>query len=416
MSYSIVLHAGAAESWIGDFQTRVKTEAFLHKLVSSAERQLKDGETALEVVTRVVSALEDYPQFNAGKGSALNIDGYHELEAAVIDGRSCRYRAAGGLQRTKNPIKLAHRMLELEAPALVVGTAADDLAETNGLEMVDNSYFTTDSRRFYWESKANRRLEDHGTVGAVALDIHGKLAAANSTGGLTFKHRGRLGDTAIVGAGIYADDQVAVVCSGSGDAILQATVAGRAAAAARSGTGLDEAIESAILTSAELYPQSSCGVIAVNRSGSITAQCNSRIFAVASADSSRSSLQAGITVPTVPILNQLAIFENDKIRAGMAKYPTFPNQIVVHPRSKQPALLLAADNFVDFFIWLRKLIKKVLCPTGSDDAAFVTSGESPSAFVFPVLRTRASQGTSSNLGQNYKSTVGQRQLAQNRGD
>ncbi|KAL4974637.1 hypothetical protein BDW66DRAFT_139297 [Aspergillus desertorum] len=79
MSYSIVLHAGAAESWIGDSQTQVKTEAFLHKLVSSAECQLKDGETALEVVTKVVSALEDYPQFNAGKGSALNIDGYHEV-------------------------------------------------------------------------------------------------------------------------------------------------------------------------------------------------------------------------------------------------------------------------------------------------------------------------------------------------
>lgn len=102
-------------------------------------------------------------------------------------------------------------MLDFPAPALIIGTAADELAETNGLDMVDNSYFTTDSRRLYWEAKMNKLLENHGTVGAVALDIHGNLAAANSTGGVTFKHPGRVGDTAIVGAGIYADDQVAVV-------------------------------------------------------------------------------------------------------------------------------------------------------------------------------------------------------------
>jgi beta-aspartyl-peptidase (threonine type) len=134
-----------------------------------------------------------------------------QLEAAVIDGRTCKYRAAGGLQRTKNPIKLAHKMLDFPAPALIIGNAADELAETNGLDMVDNSYFTTDSRRVYWEAKMNKLLENHGTVGAVALDIYGNLAAANSTGGVTFKHRGRIGDTAIVGAGIYADDEVAVV-------------------------------------------------------------------------------------------------------------------------------------------------------------------------------------------------------------
>lgn len=102
-------------------------------------------------------------------------------------------------------------MLDSPAPALVIGPAADELAAKRGLEIVENSYFTTPSRRRYWESRVNRLKEDHGTVGAVALDMHGNLAAANSTGGVTFKSSGRIGDTAIVGAGIYADDHVAIV-------------------------------------------------------------------------------------------------------------------------------------------------------------------------------------------------------------
>ncbi|KAJ5950855.1 Peptidase T2 asparaginase 2 [Penicillium vulpinum] len=385
MAYSIALHAGAADSWAGDSGIQEKTEAFLQCLIDSAKAQLRNGESSLKVVTEVVSALEDYPQFNAGKGSALNNDGFHELEAAVIDGRTCRYRAAGCLQRTKNPIKLAHKMLDFPAPALVIGSAADELAETNGLDMVENSYFTTESRRLYWEAKMNKLVENHGTVGAVALDTQGNLAAANSTGGVTFKHRGRIGDTAIVGAGIYADDRVAVVCSGSGDAILQATVAGRAAAAARSGTELNDAVEKAILKSAELYPDSSCGVIAVDISGSISIHCNSRIFAVASASSFQHSGQAGIVRSTIPILNQLTIFEDEKIKAGMVKYPTFPNQIVVHPRSGKPVLPLKAEAFVDFFIQLRRVVQKVQSFYQASDIAFITSGDSPSTFIFPLL-------------------------------
>ncbi|EKV05980.1 Putative isoaspartyl peptidase/L-asparaginase [Penicillium digitatum] len=393
MSYSIVLHAGAADSWAGDSQLQEKTEFFLQRLINLAEEELRNGESALKVVTEVVSALEDYPQFNAGKGSALNIEGFHELEAAVIDGTTCRYRAAGGLQRTKNPIKLAHKMLDFQAPALIVGKAADELAETNGLDMVDNSYFTTDSRRLYWEAKRNKLLENHGTVGAVALDIHGNLAAANSTGGISFKHRGRIGDTAIVGAGIYADDQVAVVCSGSGDAILQATVAGRAAAAARSGTELNDAVEKAILTSAKLFPDSSCGVIAVDIYGSISIHCNSRIFAVASANSSQHPGQAGIARLTIPILNQLAIFEDDKIRAGMVKYPTFPNQIVAQTQLREPVLSLEADVFADFFVRLRGVIQKVQSFYQAPDIAFITCDKSSWAFIFPLLMASPSMDT-----------------------
>lgn len=162
-------------------------------------------------------------------------------------------------------------------------------------------------------------------------------------------------------------------------------MAGRAAAAARSGTKLNDAVEKAILKSAELCPDSSCGVIAVDISGSISIHCNSRIFAVASANSSQHPKQAGIARSTIPILNQLAIFEDGKIRAGVVKYPTFPNQIVVHPQPREPVLSLEAEAFVDFFIRLRRVIQKVQSFYQAPDVAFITCGKSSSAFVFPLL-------------------------------
>lgn len=136
-----------------------------------------------------------------------------QLEAAIIDGATCEYRAAAGLRHTKNPIQLARSMLALESPNLIVGDAADELAVTQGLHMVENTYFTTAKRRQFWLAKkaaATSPKDEHGTVGAVVLDVHGNLAAANSTGGIMMKSIGRVGDTAIPGAGIYADDQVAI--------------------------------------------------------------------------------------------------------------------------------------------------------------------------------------------------------------
>jgi hypothetical protein len=161
-------------------------------------------------------------------------------------------------------------------------------------------------------------------------------------------------------------------------------VAGRAAAAARSGTKLNDAVEKAILKSAELYPDSSCGVIAIDISGSISIHCNSRIFAVASANSSQPR-RAGIARSTIPILNQLAIFEDEKIKAGMVNYPTFPNQVVVHSQPREPILSLEAEPFVEFFVGLRRVIQKVQSFYQAPDIAFITCGKTSSAFIFPLL-------------------------------
>jgi beta-aspartyl-peptidase (threonine type) len=136
-----------------------------------------------------------------------------QLEAAVVDGKTLEYRAVAGLQRTRNPVKLASKMLTRASPAFIYGKTADDLASKMGLEVVDNSFFTTPKRKQYWEKNIARVKaleEDHGTAGAVALDLHGNLAAANTTGGMTFKLSGRVGDTAVLGAGILADKRVAI--------------------------------------------------------------------------------------------------------------------------------------------------------------------------------------------------------------
>jgi L-asparaginase / beta-aspartyl-peptidase len=230
--YGIVIHAGARETWKYDPKGQCDTQVILKKIVARAELELSNGASAIDVVRDTVTALEDCESFNAGRGAVLNIDGEHEvsrslrsyvyflkanlipqLEAAIVNGTLGDYRAVAVLRRTKNPISLAHAMLLSPFPVLMIGQPADDLAQKLGLEMVENDYFTTSERAAHWtaqKARFNSAAEDLGTVGAVALDIHGNLAAANSTGGMTCKTAGRIGDTAIIGAGIYSDRRSAI--------------------------------------------------------------------------------------------------------------------------------------------------------------------------------------------------------------
>lgn len=136
-----------------------------------------------------------------------------QLEAAVVDGHTSEYRAAAGLRKTKNPVRLARRMLDNPTLCFLAGGSGDDYAAKHQLDLVDNTHFTTDKRQQFWSSRQNpsrNPLEEHGTVGAVALDVYGHLASANSTGGTMFKAVGRVGDTCVNGAGIYADRKIAI--------------------------------------------------------------------------------------------------------------------------------------------------------------------------------------------------------------
>ena len=197
---------------------------------------LRAGGSALDAVQATVVVMEDSPHFNAGHGAVLSEAAEHELDAAIMDGSTLGAGAVCTVRRTRNPIKAARAVLESGRAVLLSGVAADHFAELQGLEMVPNAYFTTqrriDALRSLREKVATGSLipaseaEKHGTVGAVARDANGHLAAATSTGGFNNKPAGRVGDSPIIGAGTYARDGVcAVSCTGQGEVFIRRVAA-----------------------------------------------------------------------------------------------------------------------------------------------------------------------------------------------
>ncbi len=193
---------------------------------------LESGGSSLDAVTAAVCALEDDPLFNAGRGAALTREGWAELDAAVMDGKDQRAGAVASVRHVKNPVQLARRVMEKSRHVLLVGPGAEEFALEEGLQLVSNRYFRTDERRLQLEyEQRGRSVSDlipapQGTVGAVALDRNGNLAAATSTGGMTNKRSGRVGDSPIIGAGTYAKNGVcAVSATGHGEYFIRAVAA-----------------------------------------------------------------------------------------------------------------------------------------------------------------------------------------------
>jgi beta-aspartyl-peptidase (threonine type) len=199
--------------------------AGLHRALEVGFAVLMAGGKAMDAVMESIVILEDDPVFNAGFGAALNRAGVHELDASLMDGATGRAGAVAGVKRIRNPVRVARQLMENADPLLLIAQAADDWAAAHGFEMVENSYFSTPSRRESLELMLEREVtgdvkavserDKHGTVGAVSLDIHGHLAAATSTGGYTAKPVGRVGDSPIIGAGTWADDRTCAI-SGTG--------------------------------------------------------------------------------------------------------------------------------------------------------------------------------------------------------
>ena len=194
------------------------------------------GGSALDAVQASVVVMEDSPHFNAGHGAALTETAQHELDAAIMDGATLAAGAVCIVRRTRNPVKAARAVLDSGRAVLLSGVAADRFAEQHGLEMVPNDYFTTqrriDALRSLQQKAATgsfipaSEAEKHGTVGAVARDAQGHLAAATSTGGFNNKPAGRVGDSPIIGAGTYAQDGVcAVSCTGQGEVFIRRVAA-----------------------------------------------------------------------------------------------------------------------------------------------------------------------------------------------
>ena len=219
----IALHGGAGtlpRRQMPPEREREYREA-LRDCLSRGHALLLRGKSALDAVTATVVALEDCPLFNAGRGAVFNAEGEHEMDAAVMDGATVRAGAVAGVQRIRNPILAARAVMEKSPHVLLAAKGAERFAKRMGLDLVSPGYFSTPERR----DALKRRLNSHhGTVGAVALDRRGHLAAATSTGGYTGKLPGRIGDSPLVGAGTWADATCAVSGTGLGEAFIRAAV------------------------------------------------------------------------------------------------------------------------------------------------------------------------------------------------
>ena len=232
--FAIAIHGGAGTLSRKDMSSTQEAEyrAGLEEALNAGYAVLSRGGSSLDAAVAAVRVLEDNPLFNAGRGAVLNRDGVAELDASLMDGRTLSAGAVSGLQHVKNPIDLARLIMEKSPHVMLVGAGAEEFAKTQGVEMVPNEYFRTPARQRQLERSLRgavtreNELQAFGTVGAVALDLNGNLAAATSTGGMTGKRWGRVGDSPIIGAGTYANNQsCAVSATGHGEYFIRTVVA-----------------------------------------------------------------------------------------------------------------------------------------------------------------------------------------------
>lgn len=337
LRWAIAVHGGA-----GSFNTLTdpaEIEATKRDLAAALEAGraiLAAGGTSLDAAEQVVRILEDNPRFNAGKGAVFTSAGGHELDATIMDGRSLKCGAVGGVRTVKNPVSLARRVMQDTPHILLAGPGADAFAQQVGAEQVDQKYFYTQKRYEQLQKVLEKRKQEeqkkqqsdsgqgssfthtpggkrttggaargvapssapgrsasapargdddvyYGTVGCVALDAHGNLAAATSTGGLTAKMPGRLGDSPLIGAGTYADNQsCAVSGTGTGERFIEHAVAFHVGALMRyKGLSVEEAARIVVF---ERLKKDQGGLIAVSRTGDIAMPYNTKAMIRGAAD------------------------------------------------------------------------------------------------------------------------------------
>jgi beta-aspartyl-peptidase (threonine type) len=283
--FGIVIHGGAGTLPRSEMsgEAECKYRAGLSEAIDAGYATLQDGGTSLDAVTRAVALLEDNPLFNAGRGSVFTLDGRNELDASIMEGRNLRAGAVCGLTRIRNPVELARAVMERSEHVMLAGAGAEEFASSQGFAFVTPSYFATGER---WQQLERIRsgeigLSGHtishvGTVGAVALDSFGHLAAATSTGGMTGKRFQRVGDSPIIGAGTYADDRsCAVSATGHGEIFIRAAVAHDICARMRfGGRGVGEAAREVIFGELPALGGEG-GVIAIDTQGEIAMEFNS---------------------------------------------------------------------------------------------------------------------------------------------
>lgn len=283
--FGIAIHGGAGTLPRAEMSEAREREyrAGLAEALEAGRGALARGGSSLDAVTRAVIVLEDNPLFNAGRGAVFTVDGRNELDAAIMDGETLGAGSVCGIGHVKNPIELARAVMEHSEHVMLSGSGAEDFALARGFQLVPRSYFYTEER---WRQLERFRSGDAGlspmtishigTVGAVAVDESGRLAAATSTGGMTGKRFDRIGDTPVIGAGTYADNRAcAVSATGHGEIFIRAAVAHDICARMRyGGRSLAEAVREVVFGElAALRGQG--GVIAIDRHANIEMAFNS---------------------------------------------------------------------------------------------------------------------------------------------
>jgi beta-aspartyl-peptidase (threonine type) len=295
INWAIAVHGGAGTMSRDAPAARLKAyEDAMTRALVLGKGMLADGASALDVCEAVMRSMEDNPMFNAGKGAVFNEQGKHELDASIMDGSTMRCGAVAGVRTVKHPISLARKVMADTRHVLLSGDGAEKFADVAGVERVENSYFDTEKRRRSLQRLLRERKRtgslvpsdqsmDYGTVGCVVRDRDGRLAAATTTGGMTGKKWGRIGDSPIIGAGNYADEYAAVSCTGTGEEFIRHCIARSVTARmAHGGETLQQACSAVIH---DVLKQGDGGLIAVDRDGNIATPFNSSGMYRAMADS-----------------------------------------------------------------------------------------------------------------------------------
>ena len=297
---AIAIHGGSGTLNKEDFSPEREQEVrqTLENAVRAGHAILSAGGTSLDAITRAITLLEDSPHFNAGKGAVFNSEGKNELDASIMDGASLDAGAVAAVHNVRNPVLLARAVMTASPHVMLMGEGAEKFGRQHGIEFEDDAYFYTEYR---WQQLQKAQASpdpsasflsespDHwfSTVGAVALDSQGNLAAATSTGGMTNKQWGRVGDSPIIGAGTYADNRsCAVSATGHGEYFIRATVARNICSRVElQGQDLGQAANEVVM--GQLVEMGgSGGVIAVDRQGQIALTFNTPGMYRASIDTS----------------------------------------------------------------------------------------------------------------------------------
>jgi beta-aspartyl-peptidase (threonine type) len=281
--FAIAIHGGAGV--IGRASMTPEAEQSyqqdLGRALDAGYAILESGGSSLDAVVAAVKILEDSPLFNAGRGAVFSAEGVNELDAAVMDGQTLRAGAVAGLRHVRNPVELARLVMNRSPHVFLTGKGAEDFALENGMPLVPRSWFYTERR---WQQLEQARRGErlsaadigyYGTVGAVALDAAGNLAAATSTGGMTNKRWGRVGDSPIIGAGTYADNaSCAVSATGTGEFFIRGVISHEISALMKyRGLPVEEAARTAIQGRLAAMGGDG-GVIVVDREGNVAMEFN----------------------------------------------------------------------------------------------------------------------------------------------